>query len=273
MQFYHFIISAEEMSNRKKNCMECFTRLGIQPCFLDAVMGKNLSQDELRNLAHDNGLLKVGAIGCALSHLKAYRQFLQSKEKCAYIFEDDAQLTEKFIALQPEIQKFMEKQTKPTVLALYRFDGLKRKIQDLDHEICIMRSFGGTASHAYVINRSAAENLLRAQTPVRIEFDAWAIYQKLGFINLYCLNKDVVILNDALSQESTIEVKPNPIQSNPIQSNQNISMVSESDAAHLKAIKKGQFHFWYQQLPLNGKIKFHLRRILRHIQEIYYERD
>lgn len=268
MQFYHFIISAEEMSNRKKNCMECFTRLGIQPCFLDAVMGKNLSQDELRNLAHDNGLLKVGAIGCALSHLKAYRQFLQSKEKCAYIFEDDAQLTEKFIALQPEIQKFMEKQTKPTVLALYRFDGLKRKIQDLDHEICIMRSFGGTASHAYVINRSAAENLLRAQTPVRIEFDAWAIYQKLGFINLYCLNKDVVILNDALSQESTIEVKPNPIQSN-----QNISMVSESDAAHLKAIKKGQFHFWYQQLPLNGKIKFHLRRILRHIQEIYYERD
>lgn len=142
MQLYHFIISAKEMSNRKKNSIKCFTRLGIQPCFIDAVMGKVLSQQELRNLSHDNGLLKVGAVGCALSHLKAYRQFLQSKEKCVYIFEDDAQLTDKFKELQPKIQEFMENQKEPTVLALYKFQGLKRKVLDLDADTCIMRSLG-----------------------------------------------------------------------------------------------------------------------------------
>lgn len=211
---FYYQRETDEQSQKELHGM--FYAIGYQALFLDAVMGKSLSQDELKNLSHDNGLLKVGAIGCALSHLKAYRKFLESREKCAYIFEDDAQLSEKFIVLQPEIQKFMEEQTKPTVLALYRFNGLKRKVRNLDEDTCIMRSFGGTASHAYIINRSAAENLLKAQTPVRIEFDAWAIYQKLGFINLYCLNKDVVTLNDVLSRESTIEVQSNPIQSNPI---------------------------------------------------------
>lgn len=265
MELYHFIISAKAMSDRKKNISKSFTNLGIQPCFLDAVMGKELSQQELHNLAHDNGLLKVGAIGCALSHLKAYRKFLQSQEPCVYIFEDDAQLANQFIDLQPKIQEFMEKQTEPTVLALYKFQGLRKKVMDLDADTCIMKSLGGTASHAYVINRLAAENLLEAQTPVRIEFDAWAIYQKLGFINLYCLNRDIAFLNDTLSQESTIEVKDNPSQSN-----QYDSMDRESN---LKKIKEEHFQFWYRHLSSIGKIKYQIRRILRHIQEIYYERD
>lgn len=253
MGFYHYVISDKVMSERKKNIIRSFTQWEITPNFFDAVIGKNLTQKQLKMLSCDYGLLKLGAIGCALSHLGIYKKFLSTAEKCVYVFEDDVQLTEDFIRLQPKIQQFMNKRTEPTVLALYKFDGLKKKVDKLDDGVYIMRSLAGTASHAYVINRGAAENLLKAQTPVRIEMDAWAIYQKLGFLNLYCVNRDLVRLNENLSCVSTIEI--------------------ESDGLNNTKIKQYHFRYWYDQLSVADKIRFIVRRLLRHIQELYYEKE
>lgn len=256
MEFFHYVISEKKFSKRKENILQCFHHWGIEPNFYDAVMGRDLTKRQLEELTADGGILKPGAIGCVLSHLGLYQELLNSKEPCVYIFEDDAQLTEHFIKLQPVIQRFMEKQSGPTVLSLYKFQGLKKKVERLDSDVWIMQSLAGSASQAYVINREAAANLLKAQNPVRIELDAWAIYQKLGFLRLYCVSKDLVQLNDVLSKESTIEVT----------TNQAVSL-------NRREIRKKHFQYWYSNLSAREKISFHLRRLVRHIQELYYQKD
>ena len=114
-----------------------------------------------------------------------------------------------------------------------------------------MRSLAGTRAHAYVLNRTAAQNLLKAQTPVKIELDAWAIYQKLGFIQLYCLNQNVVGLDEELEKASTID---------------QIAIRHTRNSKVVQRIKD-------RHLTTREKIAFLGRRISRHIKELYYENN
>lgn len=152
----------------------------MRPQFFDAIMGNQLSSEQLEKVAAKENFLTLGEIGCALSHLGVYQKLLESREKCVYVFEDDALLTEEFINLQPQIQQFMEEQTAPTVLLLFNICGYERRARRISQDVSIMKCLGGTRAYAYVLNRPAALNLLKAQMPVKIELDAWAIYQKWG---------------------------------------------------------------------------------------------
>lgn len=256
--FFHYVISAQPMSKRKERIMEQFAQWGMRPNFFDAIMGNELSKEKLLKLSASEGLLTLGEIGCALSHLGVYRKLLESREPCVYVFEDDAKFTDAFMELQPKIQQFMEEQTKPTVLVLCAINGRKTVCRKLDSKVSIMRSLAGTRAHAYVLNRAAARNLLKAQTPVKIELDAWAIYQKLGFIRLYCLNQNVVGLDRELEKASTID---------------QISKRDVRDRGKIQRIKDRHIKNWYNHLTTAGKVAFFGRRISRHIKELYYENN
>lgn len=150
----------------------------------------------------------------------------------------------------------MEEQTAPTVLLLFNICGYERRARRISQDVSIMKCLGGTRAYAYVLNRPAALNLLKAQMPVKIELDAWAIYQKMGFIRLYCLNKNVVQLNKALDEDSLID---------------NIDDRLGRDGKRVKGIKDKHVYNWYRQLTMIEKIRFFGRRISRHIKELYYE--
>ncbi|WP_455788385.1 glycosyltransferase family 25 protein [Acidaminococcus fermentans] len=254
--FYHYVISAPDIMKRRKAQIDAFGAWGMRPHFFDAIMGNQLSSEQLEKVAAKENFLTVGEIGCALSHLGVYQKLLESREKCVYVFEDDALLTEDFINLQPQIQQFMEDQTAPTVLLLFNICGYERRIRRISQDVSIMKCLGGTRAYAYVLNRPAALNLLKAQMPVKIELDAWAIYQKMGFIRLYCLNKNVVQLNKALDEDSLID---------------NIDDRLGRDGKRVKRIKDKHVYNWYRQLTMTEKIRFFGRRISRHIKELYYE--
>lgn len=256
--FFHYVISAKPMSKRKERMIERFAKWGLQPNFFDAIMGNELSKEQLQKLSASEGLLTLGEIGCALSHLGVYRKLLDSREPCVYVFEDDAQITDEFMELQPKIQKFMEEQTKPTVLVLCAINGRKRACRKLSPTVSIMRSLAGTGAYAYVVNRKAAQNLLKAQTPVKIELDAWAIYQKMGFIQLCCLNKNVVELDEELNNTSIIDQIGDRVQRSQ-------KMIKRLKDKHVKN--------WYDHLTPAEKIAFFGRRISRHIKELYYENN
>ena len=93
MDFFHYVISAEQATERRNKIIEHFKRWGIEPNFFQAIMGNQLSENQLKQLTQDEGLLTKGEIGCALSHLGTYRRLLETEEKCAFIFEDDTCLT------------------------------------------------------------------------------------------------------------------------------------------------------------------------------------
>lgn len=256
--FFHYVISAKSMSKRKERMLEQFAKWGLKPNFFDAIMGNELSKEELQKLSASEGLLTLGEIGCALSHLGVYQRLLESQEPCVYVFEDDAEITDEFMDLRPKIQEFMEKQNQPTVLVLCSINGRKKVCQKLTAKISIMRSLAGTRAHAYVLNRTAAQNLLKAQTPVKIELDAWAIYQKLGFIQLYCLNQNVVGLDEELEKASTID---------------QIAIRHTRNSKVVQRIKDRHVKNWYKHLTTREKIAFLGRRISRHIKELYYENN
>lgn len=256
MDFFHYVISAEQATERRNKIIEYFKQRGIVPNFFQAIMGNQLSEEQLKQLTDDDGLLTKGEIGCALSHLGTYRRLLETEEKCAFIFEDDTCLTKEFIAVQPKIYQFMAEQTIPSVLLLYPIRGHKKKLLTIGRDISIMRCLTGSGAYAYVLNRQAAINLLRAQTPVKIEMDAWGIYQRMGFVDLYCLDKPVILLDKVLNDDSIID---------------KISDRRAVDRSNVSFLKKRIVKSWFDHFTIQEKMKFYKRRIGRHIKELYYD--
>lgn len=255
-KFTHYVISAKDVLSRRNAIKEQFSRWRLVPNFFDAIMGYEISKEQLEEYSEADNLLTLGEIGCALSHLGTYRRLLDTEEKCAFIFEDDTCLTEEFIAVQPKIYHFMAEQTMPSVLLLYPIRGHKKKLLTIGRDISIMRCLAGSGAYAYVLNRQAAINLLRAQTPVKIEMDAWGIYQRMGFVDLYCLNKPVILLDKVLNDDSIID---------------KISDRRAIDRNNASFLKKRIVKSWYDHFTIKEKMKFYKRRISRHIKELYYD--
>ena len=69
---------------------------GLDVSFIDAVRGATLSEGE-KSIFSTSGrqywtdhILQDGAIGCSLSHFKAWQALLDSEQSCALVLEDDA---------------------------------------------------------------------------------------------------------------------------------------------------------------------------------------
>ncbi|XOQ53599.1 MAG: LPS biosynthesis glycosyltransferase [Succiniclasticum sp.] len=257
MHWNHSIISADRALDRKAAITENFNRLGLEPHFFPAIMGDELSPQELAKLAGDEGLLTKGEIGCALSHLKIYRDFLATDAPYWFVFEDDIQLTKEFVRDLPQLCSFMDSLSGPAVLLLKRIRGHARIVHEVHQGCHILHSLSGSTACAYVINRKAAENLLRAQTPVKFEIDAWAIYQDLGYLKLYSTFPAYVTMNEEVASHSLID---------------HIASRRKHSSEERKRIKARHVKFLYEQNIWSRKLYLQIERLKRHLQELYYTR-
>lgn len=203
--FFHYVISAPNAHERRETVLANFKAHGLEPQFFEAVMGNKLPSEKLKNMKVDTGFMSLGEVGCILSHLGIYKKLLKSHEPYVFIFEDESYLTDLFFEDLPEIQSFMESHTDPVVLILYKTVAHTHPVIYKSGRPFILRTLGGTASHGYVINRKAAENMLRVQSPPRMEIDAWAQYYKLNLLNIYCTENRLVHLDEKTAQESIID--------------------------------------------------------------------
>ena len=97
-----YFINLDKSIDRLENMKPQLEALGYPFVRISAVYGKDLSQ-EYRNsvtnptkykiLMHNE--IGVGTIGCYLSHVNTWKQFLQSKHSYALIFEDDVEFDPK----------------------------------------------------------------------------------------------------------------------------------------------------------------------------------
>lgn len=231
----------------------------VKPNFQDAIMGNTLTKEQLEDAAAKPIFLKVGAIGCALSHLEIYKKLLASREPYVFVFEDDARLSAAFFDDLAEIKSFMDTHTgQPCALILYKVKAQTKKVYNLENGDSILQTLGGTATHGYVINRKAAENILKAQTPVQFEIDAWQIYLKLGYLTLYCMNHDVVYLDSESSKKSTIE---------------QVSVTNGPTPEFIRKAKNQHVNDLYNRYSFVEKCILQMRRVQRHIQELYYDKE
>ena len=185
-----------------------FNRFAMPFEFIDAVDGCLLSQKEISKVyskwrarfCHGKGLSR-GEIGCALSHLKFYRNVL--KEGAAgFVFEDDVELGDNIKKALGEIEDFLAFRTTPTLVQL---PGLER---DLPHRAGVkekdnfIKVINPTGTYAYGINSSAAELLLDVFNPIKCPIDYYRYLIRHYGLEVFAYSEKMVSVD--MESESTI---------------------------------------------------------------------
>jgi glycosyl transferase family 25 len=188
-----YVINLARSDDRRRHISAQLDASGIDYEFVPAVDGAALSQADRESLVHPSirgapqWLSAPGVVGCALSHLDAYRRIVASGDRVAAVFEDDVVVNERTRAVMDELEPHVE--DGDLVLLHFRsFAPCK-----FGRAGAVRLSMGlslappldpaaPVASAAYVISRSTAERLAAAVLPVHVSADSWAHYCSIGAI-------------------------------------------------------------------------------------------
>ena len=142
---------------------------------LSAVMGKDVPEWEklvdLPTYAWRNRLdiPRAGEVGCYLSHLKAMETFLRTDAPWCVILEDDVEV----LPSCAEVLRSLAERNDWDLVKLFNFhSGMPVKKRELvgGHRL-VAHLTRTTSSAAYVVNRRAAETLLKSMRPITEQVD------------------------------------------------------------------------------------------------------
>ena len=197
-----YIINLFSAVERKKHMEKIISMNNIiEPCFIEAVDGRTLTEEERKKLVDYDMTLKTsgytlldGEVGVTLSHYKIYKQIIDSLEDYAIIFEDDiVDLSGINKDLLDMLKPYYETNI-PTVILLsgnYRYYSLKRV--NNTYKIAIV--FDAWLASGYIINKKAAE-IITNEKPFWRADDWW--YLKSKGVRIFGIKPHVV---DQFSRE------------------------------------------------------------------------
>jgi glycosyl transferase family 25 len=160
--------------------------LGLAYEIVEAVDGKALTQEEIDRYCDKEALaqhpqwLSRGAIGCALSHLKAYRAIQDQNLPYGLVVEDDTVLEPALAAFLPLVAAHLHDNE---VLMLY-YAAWKKCTLTTKAGLAIGKHRIATplnprqliSGNAYIITNKACREVLRFQTPIKVAADSWNEY-------------------------------------------------------------------------------------------------
>lgn len=185
-----YVLTLENETERQKNVIKEFQKIDVPFNFFKGMDARKLSSDKLKKLCVNEAML-AGEIGCAESHLQIMRDFLKTEENSVFIFEDDVQFSKKVNKnVLKEFKKFIDSKNTPSVIILRKRKRLGKKVYRIGN-IPVYECYRATGAISYLINRKCAEFLVKNNTPIRFQSDAWSIYAPSKLINLYALNEDL----------------------------------------------------------------------------------
>lgn len=160
---------------------------------IEAVDGKDLTPDRIHELAVPErveewpNLLTSSAIGCSLSHVKAYRKFLEDGGSAAIFMEDDIELLEGFGAVAEGVADVLT----PKACALLYFHGAEKAFVREDaielngdrrlHQA--LTPWGAYTTGAYILSRESARSIAEFNSPVYTTADSWGVYCRDGILD------------------------------------------------------------------------------------------
>jgi glycosyl transferase family 25 len=165
------------------------SELGIYK-IISAVDGRNLSAADIVSSVDRVSYLRrfkrppeVGTVGCALSHAKVLRTFLESKDEFALVFEDDIQFNP--TELSAVVQSLISRKHLWDIVGLeLSHHGFPLEIAKLElpqnfsadnqcssYYSLVIYLTNVKHSGAYLINRKAAQQLMETFFPIRMPFD------------------------------------------------------------------------------------------------------
>jgi glycosyl transferase family 25 len=161
--------------------------------FLDAVDGRLLDPvvcrtiyDEAAAIRHKRPLT-APEIGCAASHLQAYRRMLEQDLPVALILEDDALLGHQCIQVLERLLESLDPARPQLVLLSHvsRYSAWNNRRLDKRHRL--VRPYRAACCHAYVITRAGAQAMLEILQPIRTVADDWRYVMRSGRVDLWAV--------------------------------------------------------------------------------------
>lgn len=161
-------------------------RLGIEYERIPAIYGKALTTSERKtHLASFRARLTKGAplsdgeLGCALSHIAVYCKMISTGCPVALVLEDDVLLSSDFHKAVINAASFIN-ESKPQVILFSAYGD-----HNASHSSGIERVSTAACTDAYMITRAAAEIIVKVNTPVAIQADAWTRWGRRHGLELY----------------------------------------------------------------------------------------
>jgi len=178
--FVTYVINLERSKSRWDYILPNIQKLPFPIARIPAVDGYKLTQDEITRdfdlqsyHAYIDFPVRVGIVGCALSHIKAWRAFLASDYEFAIIFEDDVILSpEKILQIARNLEKNKEYWDIVNLVADHRGRPLTIKSFEDKTNLVVYLS-RTTNAGAYIINRQAAAQLIKKALPIVLPNDLY----------------------------------------------------------------------------------------------------
>jgi glycosyl transferase, family 25 len=169
-----------------------FAKLGIQVDRLSGVYGKGLSKEYIDSIVHPYALhtintevftpwdvVSLGAVGCSLSHVKAWQTLVDSDEKLIHVLEDDALPTSDVEKMNQFINDVEKIDPEWDVIYLGYF-GFKMFNPDRKLPYGVLRIKSAMpGAQSYLISKAGARKLLQHAFPLVNAIDT---YMSLSFM-------------------------------------------------------------------------------------------
>lgn len=206
--FKIYIVNLKHDIERKKNIINEIEKQNIKNYeIIEAVAGNELNEFELdthtfknkKNINPWNSKMSPSQIGCALSHIKIYKKFIDTEFKLALILEDDAIFLKNF---KTTIKNLIIKNFKyrRQIMLLSEIKEFYPKAIDFKDDYEIVDVANAFFTHAYVINKEAALEIIKFNYPIKTVADNFV------FFKIYCGVK-ITGLNPFLLKQDTINFK------------------------------------------------------------------
>ena len=195
-EFKVYIVNLKHSTERRKNILSELKKQNIKNFqIIDAIDGKKLQDKDLKNFTCSsdkkyNSLgqkLTLSQIGCALSHIKIYKDFIKSDESYALILEDDAIFLDNF---SYSLQKFIIKnfKYKKQIFLLSELKEFVKKPIDTMKNYEVVKVTNAFFTHAYLINKEAAKSIMKFNFPIKTVADNFVYFKIYCGVNLVGLN-------------------------------------------------------------------------------------
>ena len=195
-----FYINLDKDVARRESMKRQLTELGLSYQRIEAVYGRDLSEEQLRAIYSEKKALRRHSmklvpahIGCSASQLLAYREIVRRDLPYALILEDDVilpiDLPDKLLEIEGHIRV-----GHPEVLLLSPAKGRMLCQDDVrtSERFSVAPFISGYFCSSYIVTNLAAQSLLKELHPVGDVADCWARLNRFKVVDLYAVQPHLI---------------------------------------------------------------------------------
>jgi len=195
-----FVINLEKDTERRSSITGQLSALGLPFELVPGVYGAALSPQELESNYDDRKArwrmarsLVPAELGCALSHLKVYRQMIDRRVPCALVLEDDVRLPAELGSVLEASARTLDP-CHPDVWLLSPAEGRQgasgeRAIREGQ---LLLPYRSGFYTSSYLLTLAAAKALLAELYPVGDVADCWRRLNRYRVVDLFVLSPPLI---------------------------------------------------------------------------------